>query len=287
MPTLAQEEGSVAEQSSLRLAEALEEAGFGSLADQAREDVFHDFRSPHEAPQHALVAELYKYKGTPKSEAAHALAHRVIKGEFDATVEESDAWVDSEEGQAALGALRRRVSLSIDLWAKVLYALDCFAVGVGGILDGEVDETLSKASALDLGRLIREQIKTETAVDPRELGGSMVSSEDDPMGYGNVILDASKAILVDGLDVALVDDWSSRGQEVFVMLSKGRINQSKDRAQVMMMGNMDWLSAVTTQISGVVERAGLFEEFSRLCDRRWSEMPHPGEVSERETQHEG
>jgi hypothetical protein len=89
------------EPSSENLARELDKAGFRMLAARARRDEFHDFKSPHAMPEHELVAELRKEGGR----AAKAIAQRVINGEFDATKEESDAWMASPEGQEAMRML--------------------------------------------------------------------------------------------------------------------------------------------------------------------------------------
>lgn len=91
----------VPQPSSERLACELDRAGFTDLAARARHDEFHDFKSPHAMPEHVLVAELRRLK----LPAAEALARRVIDGDFDATVEESEAWAKSPEGREAFRAL--------------------------------------------------------------------------------------------------------------------------------------------------------------------------------------
>lgn len=90
----------MSEPSSLKLARALEDVGSTWLAARARKDEFHDYRSPHDLPQHALVACL-KAEG----DRTQPLIDRVIAGEFDATKAESDAYIASEEGQADLAEL--------------------------------------------------------------------------------------------------------------------------------------------------------------------------------------
>ena len=93
--------------SSEKLAQALEATkipGLELLAARARRDEFHDFVGPHAMPQHVLVDELRKVGGR----AAKDIANRVIKGEFDATKEESDAWIASPDGQASLAEMERR-----------------------------------------------------------------------------------------------------------------------------------------------------------------------------------
>lgn len=83
-----------------KLASALAEQHLpDELIERARAGEFDDFKSPHIAPQHALIDELQKveYQGD--------LYERIARGEFDGTAEESKSWIESEDGQAALGDL--------------------------------------------------------------------------------------------------------------------------------------------------------------------------------------
>lgn len=215
------------EPTSQKLADALREAGFDDLADRALNDEFHDYKTPHEMPQHLLVEELRKFQHDDElSIPAAKMAKRVIDGEFDASREESDAWAASPEGQEALRSL--------------------------------------------VGDVPRE------ATDPRDLGGSIVDTTNDPMARGGVVMDARKAILVDSLDVCKIDDWSTRNQSVFAVVAEGRINQSQERAAAFLAGDLDFKAAVITQMHGVAERAGELAKLHRLCADRWNDMPHPG-----------
>lgn len=83
------------------LADALIEAGLPALAAQAREGHYHDYLSPLDSPTSALTEELLK-AGT---QAALGLRHRVINGDFDASLEEANEWARSQDGQAAFAAL--------------------------------------------------------------------------------------------------------------------------------------------------------------------------------------
>lgn len=107
--------------------------------------------------------------------------------------------------------------------------------------------------------------------DPRDLGGDIVGPGG-PFGEGDVVLDTSKAVLMDSLNVAKVDNPSD-GREVVAMLIGGRINQSPDRASVMVLGNLDMLASFITEAHGLAERMGQQEELFRLCDARWADMP--------------
>lgn len=60
---------------------------------RARDGYYDDFKSSLGFPLTQLVKDL-------RAHGAEDLAQRVVKGEFDATKEESEAWARSEEGQA-------------------------------------------------------------------------------------------------------------------------------------------------------------------------------------------
>jgi hypothetical protein len=85
------------------LAGELERAGLPEMATKARTGYYHDFMSPLATPCLQLAADLAEVGTT----AAMALRARHMKGEFDATKEESDAWARGPEGQAAFRSLRR------------------------------------------------------------------------------------------------------------------------------------------------------------------------------------
>jgi hypothetical protein len=95
---------------SQHLADVLRDAGFEDLAKRAERDEFHDFLSPHATPELLLAALLADLSTHPKVHerqriAAHMIRQRLIDGEFDASLEESDAWAESPEGQAAFREL--------------------------------------------------------------------------------------------------------------------------------------------------------------------------------------
>jgi hypothetical protein len=71
------------------------------MAAMAAKGFYDDFLSPLETPCLQLAHDLAK-AGTPK---ALALRERHINGEFDATLEESEAWFAGPDGQAAMRRL--------------------------------------------------------------------------------------------------------------------------------------------------------------------------------------
>lgn len=89
------------------LAQALREVGLDEMADAAATGFYHDFLSPLDLPELALVTALgaAATKHPDKAEAIEALRRRVIDGDFDASAEESDEWAASAEGQETFGRL--------------------------------------------------------------------------------------------------------------------------------------------------------------------------------------
>lgn len=94
------------------LADMLRAASFEALAVRAEANEFHDFLSPHAAPQLMLDKELVKvitgFNIKPSErEAAHNIRQRLHDGEFDASKEESAEIAESPEGQNALRRLAK------------------------------------------------------------------------------------------------------------------------------------------------------------------------------------
>ena len=86
------------------LALELEKIGLVEMAKKAREGYYHDFLSPLDFPEMQLAEDLAKV-GTPE---ALALRKRHINGEFDANLEESEAWANSPDGQDTLRRLTKK-----------------------------------------------------------------------------------------------------------------------------------------------------------------------------------
>lgn len=112
----------------------------------------------------------------------------------------------------------------------------------------------------------------EHVKDPRELGGA-IAGPGGPFDFGEVVIDASRAIIVDYQEVAKIDE-GARGQEAFAFMFGGRINQTPDRASVVLLGDIDFMAATITEMHGVAERAGLKRKLHQACEQRWREMPH-------------
>lgn len=90
-------------QTTERLARALESLNDPALAGmiaQARAGYYDDYKSTIAGPQLQLVQDL-------RAHGHFEIVGRVVAGEFDATPDEGDAWMNGPEGQAMLAQLKR------------------------------------------------------------------------------------------------------------------------------------------------------------------------------------
>lgn len=88
------------------LAQALRDVGLNDMADKAATGYYHDFLSPLDLPELTLCQHLADaIRKEPERIEIAMLRRRVIAGEFDASIEESEAWAESPEGQFAFAAL--------------------------------------------------------------------------------------------------------------------------------------------------------------------------------------
>lgn len=88
-----------------RLAQAMREAALpDNMINAACEGYYDDYLSPHADNMAVLLNHLM----TIGTVAALSLRQRVINGEFDGTLEESEAWANSPDGQRAFRELTRR-----------------------------------------------------------------------------------------------------------------------------------------------------------------------------------
>lgn len=83
------------------LAQELEKAGLSAMAEKAKEGWYHDYLSPLATPCAQLEIDLRR----ACTKAAEALRQRHLRGEFDASSEESDTWMESPEGKQAMSQL--------------------------------------------------------------------------------------------------------------------------------------------------------------------------------------
>lgn len=99
------------EPTSERLARDLEAAGLpAEMVGKARDGYYDDFKSPLDMPEMQLYHDL-------KAHGREDLADKVVQGEWDATPEESKAWMESHEGRLTMAELGPHA-------AKALFGVD-------------------------------------------------------------------------------------------------------------------------------------------------------------------
>lgn len=114
------------------------------------------------------------------------------------------------------------------------------------------------------------------------LGKFMEYTNGDP----NVLLDPSRAVLMDGMDVCRVmmasgvTDNTARGKpqmrENIAMSLEGRINKSTERAKVMFLFDEDGAAAIITELIALASRMG--PEFDARLKERMDALIENGHV---------
>lgn len=91
------------------LAKVLEGVGLTDLAAKARADQYHDYLSPDAMCSVALERDIRYARDNCSDPILKHLIEQIrqrhLNGDFDASLEESDEWAASPEGQAAFQAL--------------------------------------------------------------------------------------------------------------------------------------------------------------------------------------
>lgn len=90
------------------LAQELTKAGLDEMAAKAANGYYHDFLSPIDLPCIQLMTDL-EAVGSPE---AMKLIDRHANGEFDASMEESNEWYHSTEGQECVAAFKDSIGPS-------------------------------------------------------------------------------------------------------------------------------------------------------------------------------
>lgn len=106
--------------------------------------------------------------------------------------------------------------------------------------------------------------------DPRKLGGGITDVAGDPTAQGGAVIDTRNSVLLDGVEVALVDDVvrppASSRPTYLAMELRGRVNRSSDRAEVLYLFDEDGAAAIISELIGLATRIG--PEFAeRLMER--------------------
>lgn len=119
-----------------------------------------------------------------------------------------------------------------------------------------------------------------TSTDPRDLGGD-IAGPSGPHDRGSVVLDTSKAVLLQDVTVSTIDpERGGRGQLYLALMLAGRINQTPDDARVLFIMNTDGAAAIVTQLLALLARAkekpGVIGPFIADLRRRLDELDAEG-----------
>jgi hypothetical protein len=116
--------------------------------------------------------------------------------------------------------------------------------------------------------------------DPRNLPGD-IAGPGGPHDFGAVVLDASRAVIMDEVTVSTID-FDRAGKSGLAMLLGGRINQTQDRAKVLFLFGSDGAAAICTQLMAVIGRASgpeVAAEFVADLIRRMDELQAEGNLT--------
>lgn len=94
--------------------------------------------------------------------------------------------------------------------------------------------------------------------NPRRLGGE-ISGPGGPHDQGQVVIDATDAIIMQSLDVCVIDqvrDGNPTGKGIYLVVD-GRINKTNERARVGIVCGTDGAAALVTELLALTHRAGL------------------------------
>lgn len=120
------------------------------------------------------------------------------------------------------------------------------------------------------------------STDPREIPGAMVGPGS-PHDLGGVVLDARHAVLLRTVDVSTIDpERGGRGQVALAMVLAGRINQTKDLAQVLFIFGTDGAASIISELIGVIGRAAgrtFVLEFMADLDKRLEQLRDDGNLT--------
>lgn len=131
------------------------------------------------------------------------------------------------------------------------------------------DAAAAEQRQLDaLADAVHELDELGPIADPRRLAAD-VAGDDDPHGVDNVIVDASRAILLDYFETVLVRTGPS--SHAVGLLVAGRVNRTSDRARVLALTDADGAAGVVSEVvalSGRAEAGGLLPGFrARIGER--------------------
>lgn len=111
--------------------------------------------------------------------------------------------------------------------------------------------------------------------DPRRARGSIVSVGG-PHDRDGAIIDATNAVLLDGISVAFVeipDAPRNAPPETIAMSMEGRINKTTERSSVVYLFTPDAAASICADLIGLMHRAGRGHEMQQLLEEEIRRLP--------------
>ncbi len=111
--------------------------------------------------------------------------------------------------------------------------------------------------------------------DPRKAKGS-IAAVGGPHDRDGAIIDATNAVLLDGMVVAFVETPGlprNAPPETVAMSLMGRINQTRDRSEVVYLFSPEAAASICADLIGLMNRAGRGQEMERLLMEQIARLP--------------
>lgn len=110
--------------------------------------------------------------------------------------------------------------------------------------------------------------------DPRKIPGG-IAGPGGPHDRGGVVIDTRHAVLLETVDVSTLDEANA-----IAMSLGGRINRSKDRANVLFLFGTDGAAAIVTELIALMGRAtGSPEPFVNDLKTRLDKLTSEGNMA--------
>lgn len=141
------------------------------------------------------------------------------------------------------------------------------------LLDAIEPEQVPAAPRAAAARL--RELLAGDAAELHHLGGS-IAGPGGPYSEGDVVIDTSRAVILDAAEVAIVGgvrDGVLDPKPITALVLRGRVNKSTRRAEVLYLLNEDGSAGIVTELVAVAARAGWGREYSDVVLDRLQRMP--------------